>query len=41
MLVVVVDLADIGIIDHDVGQVSQRLDAVGEPYGQERKCEAR
>ena len=40
MLVIVVDLADIGVVDDDVRKISQRLDAMGEPYGQERQSEA-
>jgi hypothetical protein len=31
MLVVVVDFADVGVGHDDVGQVAQRLDAVGQP----------
>ena len=41
MLVVVVDLAYVGVGDDDVGEVAEGLDAVREAYGQERKGEAR
>lgn len=41
VLVVVVDLVDVGIRDYDVGEAAQRLDPVRQPDRQQREGEAR
>ena len=41
VLVVVVDFADVGVGDYDVGEVAEGLDAVGEADREEGEGEAR